>query len=389
VQRQTSRSRHLGGANLVVHMATRAYAMGLPLPLADAAPEWVDCADRHGVLEALVSGMSHQGMHLDPELAMVQLRVGAEHERAARDLVWLSRVLDDAGLPWAVLKGPVLAWHIYPETDARSFGDLDVLVDPRDFGDALTALESAGAELLDRNWLAARQLEVAELSLRLPLGSSLDLHWHVANRLKRRHGFSIRTPELLARRRMVTVRDLPVPTLDGLDTLLHLALHGAHSGGHLLRWLLDVQQTVRKVRPDPQELAERGREQGTALVTRVMLERAANYLEPGLTATTSALARHQPWAHAARLWSRRFPPGCGMAGGLTGRAFFQNLSSGSVDSARRLTAGTLLPQQLQRITRAAVGAPAPAGSRGESVLRAAEAGEDERAAYLALVRTQA
>jgi hypothetical protein len=56
-----------------------------------------------------------------------------------------------AGVPWLVVKGPALA-ELHGAPDLRAYSDLDVLVPSAAFGDALAALESAGAAVLARNW---------------------------------------------------------------------------------------------------------------------------------------------------------------------------------------------------------------------------------------------
>src|SRR5688500_15332306 len=57
----------------------------------------------------------------------------ARHLRTLADLAELGPVLDTAGIPWMVIKGPVLAETIYPRPDLRSYDDLDVVVQPERF----------------------------------------------------------------------------------------------------------------------------------------------------------------------------------------------------------------------------------------------------------------
>ncbi len=80
--------------------------------------------------------------------------------------------------------------------------------------------------------------------MRLPNGTALDLHWHVVNDARLRRRFTFRTEEMLGRAVRMAIGDSIVPALDPVDTLLHLGYHTAHSGGHRLMWLKDVERAT-------------------------------------------------------------------------------------------------------------------------------------------------
>lgn len=90
-------------------------------------------------------------------LRSVALRNVARHMQTNADLHRLATTFEAAGIDWLVVKGPVLAETVHRSVALRSYSDLDVLVRPRDLGGALDALESAGARVLDRNWLLLRR----------------------------------------------------------------------------------------------------------------------------------------------------------------------------------------------------------------------------------------
>ncbi|MEJ7583174.1 MAG: nucleotidyltransferase family protein [Acidimicrobiales bacterium] len=169
------------------------------------------------------------------------------HVRACHDLAVAPDALERAGVPWLTFKGPVLAEAIYVRHDLRSYADLDLLVSPGRLRDAITALEGAGGQLLDRNWRLARERMHGELHVRMPMGTTVDLHWHVVNEPQLREAFVVRTEELLARARSVDIDGRPVRTLSVEDTLVHLALHACTSGGSRLLWCKDLEQAVGQV----------------------------------------------------------------------------------------------------------------------------------------------
>jgi hypothetical protein len=61
-------------------------------------------------------------------------------------LIEASVLLERSGIPYRALKGPVLAHTVYADPALRSFGDIDVLVPPGRFDDAIEALRVLGFE---------------------------------------------------------------------------------------------------------------------------------------------------------------------------------------------------------------------------------------------------
>jgi hypothetical protein len=55
-------------------------------------------------------------------------------------------LFERSGIPYRVLKGPVLAHTVYTDPALRSFGDIDVLVPPQRFDDATDELRTLGFE---------------------------------------------------------------------------------------------------------------------------------------------------------------------------------------------------------------------------------------------------
>jgi hypothetical protein len=98
------------------------------------------------------------------------------------ELTSLAATLDAAGVPFMVVKGPVLAEVIYPRNDMRSYGDLDLVIDRRVFSDAVTALLESGCDMLDRNWRVIRREMRGQVHMAARFGTCADVHWHLINR---------------------------------------------------------------------------------------------------------------------------------------------------------------------------------------------------------------
>ena len=113
--------------------------------------------------------------------------------------------LDAAAVPFMVVKGPVLAEVIYPRNDMRSYGDLDLVIHRRVFGDAVTALLESGCDMLDRNWRVIRREMRGQVHMAARFGTCADVHWHLVNRGAVRGSFAIDMDELFARADIVSI----------------------------------------------------------------------------------------------------------------------------------------------------------------------------------------
>jgi hypothetical protein len=197
------------------------------------------------------------------------------HVRVTTSLAAIDSTL--SGIPWAVVKGPVLSESLHPVPGLRSYGDLDVLVGPAD-------LREVGERLLGVGWqvLATREdLLNGEVTGELELGRAgstlVDLHWSlvISGTLRRR--FPIPTADLLARSTPVTIGSVEARTLDATDTLVHLCHHAAFSGAVRLVHLLDVDQAAARIE-DWDAVVDRARSWGAAAQVGLVLARARRVL---------------------------------------------------------------------------------------------------------------
>ncbi|HEY5184340.1 MAG TPA: nucleotidyltransferase family protein, partial [Actinomycetes bacterium] len=251
----------------------------------------VEAAVRHGV-----AGYLQLAMARDPVALSALAREGlsdvcraqfARHVRLSAELVQVGHLLDERDIPWVSFKGPVLAETAHRRPDLRAYVDLDLLVDGEDLPLALTTLEDAGCRLLERNWPRMGHLLPGQVHLLTPAQTLLDLHWHVLDDPALRRDARMDSSTLISRSRPVALPTGPVPTFDPADTVVHLCVHAAQSGGNRLIWLVDIDRALALTGLD--EVVDRALEMRVGPAVEVMLRRARAVL--GTPVATGQLRR--------------------------------------------------------------------------------------------------
>jgi hypothetical protein len=227
------------------------------------------------------------------------------HLQALHDLGVLAPEFENAGVRWAVSKGPVLADVVWPHPDMREYTDLDILVHPADFAMALRTLERLHFALVDRNWPEIHRLGRAELAMRGPSGLPLDLHWDIAVAPHDRRVFRADLPGMLERVRRVRLGNgVEVPALDATDTLLHVGIHAALSGANRLMWIADVHFSAGAADVDWSALEDRLVRARMSAPVAVVLGRAERTFGERFP-VSDALRRVMSGSLPARIASRR------------------------------------------------------------------------------------
>jgi hypothetical protein len=176
------------------------------------------------------------------------------------------------------MKGPVVAALLYPGVGDRTYGDLDLLVDRRDFPKAMRILEDLTYAHDIHNWALAEEMLAGQVGLATPT-MHVDLHWHLHYSEQDRRPFAFPIEAMIDRGRRVAVSGVDTPTLDPVDTLLTLAFHAARSDGHRLMWFKDVERCVVVDGPDLDELVVRARAYHCGGPVGLILNRARYLLD--------------------------------------------------------------------------------------------------------------
>jgi hypothetical protein len=174
----------------------------------------------------------------------------------------LSRLLGlfaQAGIRAVTLKGVALAQSLYDDVAARVCGDIDILVPPASVAQAIDLLLNSGyrTEASDPylSKLALRHGRHFNL-VREGRGASsvLELHWIlVQHSSKDKEAVN----DLWAEARPQTFFGAPAFALSPDWQMLYLSMHAADHDWQMLKWLVDIHDTVLRGEVDWQKAAEK------------------------------------------------------------------------------------------------------------------------------------
>ena len=140
----------------------------------------------------------------------------------------IHKVFKENRVPVAIFKGPLLSQIVYGEISLRQAGDIDILINRENFGQAKTLLESLGYQMapnLTPAQLASHLSNHCEIQfMRDDWFTVVDLHWELA---PRSFVFKLRANEVMSRLQSVPLAGTQVETFCAEDLVLYQAMHGA------------------------------------------------------------------------------------------------------------------------------------------------------------------
>lgn len=165
--------------------------------------------------------------------------------KRSADLRRLEATLAADGIPYLVLKGPIVAATVYPDPATRTMLDLDLLIRESDLDRAISVLGQIGYEVPER--FAGWQMNVGDSPpmIDMAFGSApLELHTAIDS-------IPIGDPAFESAwaraRRVATGHGMELPALDPAELFAHVVMHASRqhrfAGG--LRTLLDVSLFLR------------------------------------------------------------------------------------------------------------------------------------------------
>ena len=211
-----------------------------------------DLAYRHGVLPLVCNNLLHNFPADLPgevkETAEEFCRFHAQRNVAMTGkLVEIVRLLARAGIMAVPFKGPTLSMRVYKSITLRQFIDLDILVMPKHFEQAVELLLEKGYKLHSSSIPTKRQLlrinRRKDASLIHPDDNiRVELHWKLSGSY---FSMPLQLSRLWSRMDQTVLAGVPIGTLPFNDLFVYLCLHAARHGFERLEWICDLNELIR------------------------------------------------------------------------------------------------------------------------------------------------
>ncbi len=226
---------------------------GAPVHPPNAAePAWAElltCLSPHWVIPLLYHQIGSLAAEFAPPQAFTDslrfefLRSRVRAERLDQQLGELLAAFRNAGVPILVLKGPALAYGVYPNSAARPSSDLDLLVPPRVMAKARAILVALGYTCMGKKYEVSKQLYREELfapPTNSPMHFWIEVHWDLTEFSW--PGRERRVQDLFDRAVNIATDAVRFEGLSPVDALIHRALNNAwwHYRDMRLIWIYDV-----------------------------------------------------------------------------------------------------------------------------------------------------
>ncbi|MBT2667485.1 nucleotidyltransferase family protein [Bacillus sp. ISL-4] len=212
---------------------------------------FLELAIHHRVYPLIFTKLNNFDKKLIPH--HVILTLSKEYKKNTFQMLHLSGEMEQVSKLFAenqirllFLKGPVIAADIYGDISLRTSKDLDILIPKSDIKKAEELLLNYGYEKEEVQDIFGewkwRNHHVTYFHPQKRI--QIEIHWRLHPRPTKEPSFI----ELWERKRVSKLTSYPVFFLGKEDLFLFLVSHGARHGWFRLRWLVDIDQIVRKSR---------------------------------------------------------------------------------------------------------------------------------------------
>lgn len=200
-----------------------------------------ETAIQHGIIPLLYKRLKEEMSDFVPPQELEELRTlfmanAVQNLRMTQQLIKVLDLLADGGIEAMPFKGPALAVQAYGDLSMRSFCDLDILVDKRNFLIACDILISNDYTPLFEN----NQKKVLNSGKELHFFSNnynFDIHWRIVDRYR---VVDIDLEQVWARAQSLTLNGREIATISPEDTVIILCIHGTKHSWKELKWLADL-----------------------------------------------------------------------------------------------------------------------------------------------------
>lgn len=206
---------------------------------------------QNGVLPLVGTNLRQKfGDFLPPEIKEELANQSQEHTQnnlfLTAKLLEIVRIFSDAGIPVLPFKGPILAMQAYGNLSFRQFVDLDILVQPKHFDDAVRKITEHGYNAVSQvPWIKRKALFFDRpKDIGLISDDSMvrvELHWKLSGS---HFALPLQLNQLWERLEDINVGGAQLKNLAFPDLFVYLCLHGSRHGWERLTWICDLHELI-------------------------------------------------------------------------------------------------------------------------------------------------
>lgn len=257
-----------GGANTagVLERASGAEGLGDPRLLGGCTRYWDQQRIQPMIARMLLADTRLPQLWLD-WARNICVGNGVRSLMHVRHLISIERVLSGAGIPMLPIKGVVLSTLLHGDPGFRRCGDIDIVVPPAAFDQAVALLQSQGyrprhPEFMTRAGRFRPALKRCRNEVGL-IGPEGDHTLEVHHRLCKYRGmFADDFDGLLADTTVVSLAGHDWHTIGPQTLVAYIAFHAMISRWSAMKWLLDVPAAIDRLGPESVESAYRAASKG-------------------------------------------------------------------------------------------------------------------------------
>lgn len=208
-------------------------------------------AGRNGVLSLVSWNLLQRHIEVLPLYVKDKLsRFFQEHTQnnlyLTSKLIEIVKLLDKNGIEILPFKGTTLAVRAYKNLSLRQYGDLDILVQPKDFDQATKILTKNGyTATSEANWLQRKALFFTHRKDIVLVSDDqqvkIELHWKLSGS---HFSLPVEISQLWNRSQKMNLGGTEVNILPFNDLFIYLCLHGSRHEWERLSWICDLHELV-------------------------------------------------------------------------------------------------------------------------------------------------
>jgi Uncharacterised nucleotidyltransferase len=211
-----------------------------------------EIAAEHRLLPLLALHVTSHCADLVPSEVLQTLRTALFENRESNlylilELVRVLKRFKSAGIEALSFKGPVLGQIAYEDIGLRQAGDLDILIQPKDFHRAAEVLREL-AYTMEPQLTRAQQKSHLRFHCEIQFMkedhfSVVDLHWGITPKT---FPLALTANDFLSNRKTVHLAGHSIETLTDEDLIFYLSVHAAKHCFRKLEWIATLAELVRR-----------------------------------------------------------------------------------------------------------------------------------------------